>query len=187
MEFDTNRVFDFIKYRYMPEATKQSFQKPITVYHGTYPCCFARILHTARFACSDWNIRGSDCRWPKPAVFTADTLDHVVQYAWPGPFLKDNLYYGLIFELEADATMLMNKKEWSSGTNKHSGEMLFPPEALRIRYVYLLCNLDIAKGKGKCQEIDQSLELLPFPVGGSLRFEPQRRSTWSTWENRKPF
>ena len=111
-------------------------------------------------------------------------MDHAIGYAWPAPILEDNLYYGIMLELEADTERLMNKNEWASGTSKHSGEKLFPPEALIIRNVFLLVNLDLAKGSSKCQVLNPSLEMLPFAVGASLIFDPLRRSTWSTWYNR---
>ena len=111
-------------------------------------------------------------------------MDHAIGYAWPAPILQDNLYYGIMYELEADTQRLMNKNEWASGTSKHSGEKLFPPEALIIRNVFLLVNLDLAKGSSKCQKLNPSLEMLPFTVGESLTFDPLRRSTWSTWHNR---
>ena len=81
-----------------------------------------------------------DNRWRQPCVFTAATIDHAIDYAWPAPILEDNLYYGIMLELEADTERLMNKNEWASGFNhKHSGEKLFPPEALIIRNVFFAC------------------------------------------------
>ena len=63
-------------------------------------------------------------------------MDHAIGYAWPAPILKDYLYYGIMYELEADKERLLNKAEWTSGRNaKHAGEKLFPPEALIIRNV----------------------------------------------------
>ena len=177
MQFGRER-FDFIKYRYVPSSVRPSFPWPITVFHGTYPCCAARVLHTGKFRCSDQNIPCSDCRWPTPCVFTAETMDHAIDYAWPAPILKDNLYYGIMYELEADRSRLMNCKEYASGTNRHRGEMLFPLDALIIRNVYLLVNLDLKQGSSKCQVLDPSLERLPFTVGASLTFSPLRGSTW---------
>ena len=111
-------------------------------------------------------------------------MDHARGYDWPAPILKDNLYYGIMYELEADIERLMNREEWASGKSKHCGEMLFPPEALIIRNVFLLINLDLQIGSSKCQQLDPSLEMLPFTVGESLKFDPLRSSTWSTWDNR---
>ena len=111
-------------------------------------------------------------------------MDHAIGYAWPAPILEDNLYYGIMLELEADTERLMNKNEWASGTSKHSGEKLFPPEALIIRNVFLLFNLDLKQGSSKCQKLDPTLEGLPFTVGDSLTPDPLRDSTWSTWLNR---
>ena len=146
-------------------------------------CC---VVHTGKFRCSDWNIHCSDCRWPAPCVFTAETMDHAIDYAWPAPILKDNLYYGILYELEADRSRLVNWKEYVSGKNtRHPGEMLFPPDALIIRNLFLLVNLDLAKGDSKCQILNPSHEMLPFTVGESLTFDPLRHSTWSTWHNRR--
>ena len=174
------KKLDFIKYMYKPSVGKPSFPWKITVFHGTYPCCAARVLHTGKFQCSDWRIKGSDCRWKEPCVFTAETMDHGIAYAWPAPFLEDNLYYGIMYELEADISRLINKGEFFNGKNrKHPGEMLFPPEALIIRNVYLLVNLDLEKGSSKCQVLDPALERLPFTVGKLLTSGPfLRRSTW---------
>ena len=184
MQLGHQRI-DFIKYRYMPSAGKPSFRKPDTVFHGTYPDCAARVFHTGKFHCSNSRTAGSDCRWPEPCVFTADTMDHAITFAWPAPILQDNLYYGIMYELEADRERLMNGKEWASGRNvKHSGEKLFPPEALIIRNVFLLVNLDLALGSSKCQRLNPSNEMLPFTVGEALTFDPLRNSTWSTWLNR---
>ena len=90
MQLGHQRI-DFIKYRYMPSAESASFRKPCTVFHGTYPCCAARLLHTGKFNCSDNRIAGMDNRWRKPCVFTAATMDHASCYAWPAPTLQDNL------------------------------------------------------------------------------------------------
>ena len=112
-------------------------------------------------------------------MFTAETMDHGIAYAWPAPFLEDNLYYGIMYELEADESRLINKGEFFNGKNrKHPGEMLFPPEALIIRNVYLLVNLDLEKGSSKCQVLEPALERLPFTVGKLLTSGPLRRSTW---------
>ena len=89
-----------------------------------------------------------------------------------------------MYELEADTERLMNGKEWASGRSKHSGEKLFPPEALIIRNVFLLVNLDLALGSSKSQRLNPSNEMLPFTVGEALTFDPLRNSTWSTWLNR---
>ena len=178
------KKLDFIKYMYKPSVGKPSFPWKSTVFHGTYPSCAARVLHTGKFQCSDWRIKGSDCRWKEPCVFTAETMDHGFSYAWPAPFLKDKLYYGIMYELEADRGRLINHREFFNGKNrKHPGEMLFPPEALIIRNVYLFLNLDLEKGSSKCQVLDPDLERLPFTVGESLTPYPLRRSTWSTWDN----
>ena len=118
-------------------------------------------------------------------MFTAETMDHAIDYPWPAPILKDNLFYGIMSELEADRSRLVNWKEYASRKNNiHPGEMLFPPDALIIRNLFLLVNLDLAKGSSKCQVLNPSLEMLPFAVGASLIFDPLRRSTWSTWYNR---
>ena len=117
-------------------------------------------------------------------MFTAETMDHGFSYACPATFLKDKLYYGIMYELEADRGRLINHREFYNGKNrKHPGEMLFPPEALIIRNVYLFLNLDLEKGSSKCQELDPDLEMLPFTVGESLTPYPLRRSAWSTWDN----
>ena len=119
-------------------------------------------------------------------MFAAETMDHAIDYAWPAPILKDNLYYGIMYELEADTERLMNRKEWVRGNSKHAGEKLFPPEALIIRNVFLLVNLDLAQGSSKCQELNPYLEMLPFTVGESLTFDPLRHSTFfvCTWCHR---
>ena len=143
-----------------------------------------RVLRTGKFHCSDSRIAGMDSRWRKPCVFTAATMDHASGDAWPAPILQDNLYYGIMYELEADTERLLNSNEWVSGASKHGVEMLFPPEALIIRNVFLLVNLDLAQGSSKCQQLNPSLEMLPFTVGEALTFDPLRSSTWSTWDNR---
>ena len=183
MQLGYQRI-DFIKYRYMPYAGRPSFRKPGTVFHGTYTCCAARLFHTGKFHRSDSHTAGSDCRWHEPCVFTADTMDNAIRYAWPAPILEDNLYYGIMLELEADTERIMNRHEWASGRSRHAGEKLFPPDALIIRNVFLLVNLDLAQGSSKCQELNPYLEMLPFTVGDSLTPDPLRDSTWSTWHNR---
>ena len=184
MQLGFQRI-DFIRYRYMPSAGKPSFRKSCTVFHGTSTCCAARVLHTGKFHCSDSRMfRQLHCLVRKPCVFTTTTVDHAISYAWPAPILQDNLYYGIMYELEADTERLMNREEWASGKSKHCGEMLFPPEALIIRNVFLLVNLDLAVGSSKCQQLNTSLEMLPFTVGEALTFDPLRSSTWSTWDNR---
>ena len=174
----------FIKYKYILPEYRPSFRQRDTVFHGTYTCCAARLLHTGQFHCSDPRTPGSDCRWREPCVFTADTMNNAIGYAWPAPILEDNLYYGIMLELEADTERIMNRHEWASGRSRHAGEKLFPPDALIIRNVFLLVNLDLAQGSSKCQELNPYLEMLPFTVGDSLTPDPLRDSTWSTWHNR---
>ena len=160
--------------RYQVGELTSTFAQSITVYHGTYPECVAQILHTGRLHCSNNHIGlGMECRTPFPAVFTADTMHHALRYAWPSNFLLDNLYYGVILELEADSTRILQRRE---------GEVLLPPDALRIKGMYLILNLAVAKGRAKSAEWVPALELLPASLrtnaGTLLRPHPIRRTAW---------
>eukprot|EP00974_Lingulodinium_polyedra_P067533 6539356-Lingulodinium_polyedra.AAC.1 len=53
---------------------------------------------------------GHDCRAAYDAVCAADSIDHTMQYAFPGNFLQGNLYYGLMFELEIDNRKILNRR-----------------------------------------------------------------------------
>jgi hypothetical protein len=164
-----------VKYKFRPTCQTPTFSQPMTVFHGTYPECFARIAHTRKLHCSDIGRGlGMESHTRFPAVYTADTLHHALQYSWPSNFLLDNLYYGIMFELEADSTKVLMR---------HRGEVLLPPDAIVIRSVYLLLNLDVAKGSAKNAEWDDNLEILPDDVRGgrnSLEFYPLRRTAWHT-------
>ena len=160
--------------RYQVGELTSTFAQSMTVYHGAYPECVARILHTGILHCSNNHIgMGMECRTRFPAVFTADTMHHALRYAWPSNFLLDNLYYGVILELEADSTRILQR---------HEGEVLLPPDALRIKGMYLILNLAVAKGRAKSAEWVPALELLPASLrtnaGTLLRPHPIRRTAW---------
>eukprot|EP00974_Lingulodinium_polyedra_P130707 11214878-Lingulodinium_polyedra.AAC.1 len=63
-----------------------------------------------------------------------------MHYAFPGNFLQDNLYYGLLFELAIDLRSVLRWRR---------GEVLVPGTVLRLKAVYLLANLNIASGGPK--------------------------------------
>ena len=165
----------FIKYIYKPNAQVPRTPDSLTVFHGTFAHCAARILHTGCLHESQplGNL-GMETHVSYPAVFTAATMDHGMKYAWPSVFLLDNLYYGIMFELEADPSCV--KKH-------HRGEVLMSPQGLRIRYMYLFFNMAITQGKPKCPEwpVPNALELLPAGLmSGASSLQPclLRRSAW---------
>ena len=150
-EFPRHNAITFEKYNFV--RPPKTWPQQRIVYHGTYAECFARIAWTTRFISSDNNTGlGHECRTPFPAVFTAATIDHAINYAWPSNFLLDNLYYGIIFELAIDETRILHQR---------CGEVLVPPDAILINAVYLLVNMPIQKGGKKSPVWDPSLELLP--------------------------
>ena len=146
----------------------------ITTFHGTFAHCAARILHTGCFHESQPNgDLGMETHVGFPTVYTAETLDHGMRYAWPSTFLLDNVYYSIMFELEADPTCIQKH---------HRGEVLVRPHGLRIRGMYVFFNLAINPGAPKCPEwpIPNQLELLPagLVLGTSLQPFPLRESAW---------
>ena len=110
-------------------------------------------------------------RYGQPAVFTAETLEHALTYAWPFSALKDNLYYKVVLQCEIAQPAVMQRRK---------GEVLVHEGHVLIRNVFNFFNCAILKGQPKGADLDlvQSLELLPFPLGGSLRFSPMRESAW---------
>ena len=121
----------FIKYIYKPNAQVPRAPDALTVFHGTYAHCAARILHTGCLLESqpnDFEVNGMENHVPYPAVYTAGTIDHGMKYAWPTVFLLDNVYYGIMFELEADRGCV---KKFCKG------EVLVSPQGLQIRCMYL--------------------------------------------------
>ena len=111
-----------------------------------------------------------------PVVFAADSISHAASYAWPSNFLKDNLYYGIMFQLEVEQEAIVERRR---------DEVLVDPRSnIRIKSLYLLCNLDISTGGHRCVEPDPSLELLPQVLRqrrGTLLHEQLARPTaWHT-------
>eukprot|EP00974_Lingulodinium_polyedra_P075473 7314166-Lingulodinium_polyedra.AAC.1 len=66
-------------------------------------------------------------------------MDHAMWYAFPGNFLKDNLCYGLMFELEMDGRQVKERK---------TDKFLCPRSPLFSR-LYLLTNSTNEKGGHK--------------------------------------
>lgn len=166
-------VYNFVKYRYAPSMQLSGFKRSTTVYHGTFAECQARILWTGSLHATDRSLGlGMESHVAFPAVFTADTLHHAVGYAWPSNFLKDNLYYGIVFEIEADVDKILKRCR--------RGEVLMAPDGLIIRNVYLFFNLCIGIGKPKNPEWLANVELLPaeMAVGNSLSGEQLRKTAW---------
>ena len=140
------------------------------VYHGTFAETFCRIAHTGKLSPSQpRSDLGHECRTNFPCVFTAENMQHAIRYTWPSNFLKDKLYYGVLLELAIDSTKILEERR---------GEVLVPPEAISIKALYLLTNMDIAQGAPRSYKWDPSLELLPAPLvwtqGTLLRTEDVR-------------
>ena len=174
LTFEPGRILHAWKYEVAASTDTTSFTQPLRVFHGTYPECLARIMHTRQLHPSDESAGlGMESHVHFPAVYTADTMDHAVHYSWPSNFLQDNLYYGVMLELEADSTRILKKRR---------GEVLLPPDALKMKNMYLLFNLSIARGQSKNAEWRPELELLPSclnkSVGSLLQPCPLRRTAW---------
>ena len=107
----------------------------------------------------------------EPAVFAAATVDQALRYAWPSSALKDNLYYRVVLQCEISPHAVMRR---------HKGEILVHEGHVFIRKVFMFFNCAIEKGaaKGADHSKVQSLELLPFPPGGSLTVSPLRPTAW---------
>ena len=94
LTFEPGRVFHALKYEVA--TVTESFAQPMSVFHGTFPECLARIMHTGQLHHSDHTIGlGMETHVNFPAVYTAQTMDHAIHYSWPSTFLLDNLYYGV--------------------------------------------------------------------------------------------
>ena len=127
-----------------------------TVYHGTFAECLCRIAHTGELAPSQpRGDMGHECRTTFPAVFTADTMAHAMQYAWPSNFLLDNTYYGVMLELVIDGDKILEEKR---------GEVLVPAEAISIKALYLLTNMHVGKGTARSHVWNPALEILPMEL-----------------------
>ena len=139
---------------------------------------------TQHFLESDESLgMGMENHTGMPAVFAAETFDHAKGYAWPSTMLHDNIYYGVVLQLQV----------LSSGIRSRStrGEVCFSNQAVRIAAVYLLLNLDIGQGESKMPEWRDELELLPDALlarraascasTGELSHCPSRETAW--WTN----
>ena len=138
-----------------------------------YSECFCRMIYCGLQESSQHNGLGHDCRTRFDALFTADSMEHAMRYAWPANFLQDNLYYGLLFELVIDKGQVLQRRK---------GEVLVPAKYVRIRAVYVLTNLGISDGGEKCAVWDPGLELLPECLkckrGQHLTSHPVRKTAW---------
>ena len=88
-----------------------------------------------------------------PAVYTADTITHAMEYAFPSTPLQDNLYYGVLFQLRVSQKGIKSRRK--------KGEVRVAKDAIRIDKVYLRMNLDIKQGGFRMCEWDDGKELLP--------------------------
>ena len=173
LPWPSGRVTTFEKYHYRGRQLEINPRVAEVVYHGTYPECFSRVSYCGLQESSQHNDLGHDCRTRFDALFTADTLQHAMRYAWPGNFLQDNLYYGLLFELVIDKREVLERRH---------GEVLVPAKTVSICAVYLLTNVGISHGGAKCASWDLGLELLPECLmstrGQHLTPFPCRPSAW---------
>ena len=145
-----------------------------TVYHGTFAECLCRIAHTGELAPSQpRGDMGHECRTTFPAVFTADTMAHAMQYACPSNFLLDNTYYGVMLELVIDGAKVLEERR---------GEVLVPADVVRIKGLYLLTNMNIGQGNPRSQAWIPALELLPMELaktqGTILKPHNLKRTNW---------
>ena len=99
------------------------------VYHGTSFTVLDRILHTHRLHASNLRLNlGMESHHSEPAVYTAATVDHALNYAWPSSALKDNLYYKVVLQCEISPHVVMRR---------HKGDMLVHEGHVFIRKVFL--------------------------------------------------
>ena len=163
----------FEKYDFRGRQLEIESEVAEVVYHGTYPECFCRTSYCGLQDSSQHNGLGHDCRTRFDALFTADSMQHAMRYAWPANFLQDNLYYGLLFELVIDKRQVLQRR---------NGEVLVSAKSVCIRSVYLLTNLGISHGGEKCAVWDPGLELLPECLkrrrGQHLTSHPVRKTAW---------
>ena len=115
-----------------------------------------------------------ETHYQKPAVYTADSMHHALNYAWPSSALQDNLYCRVLFQCETMSSADVLKR--------HKGEVLIREGRVVIRNVFLFFNCAIKQGapKGADYGLLQSLELLPFELGRSLKYDPRRPTPWHT-------
>ena len=125
----------FVEYAYKPNERRHRLGasgaslNTQTVYHGTSFSVLARILHTNRLHASNVDLSiGMENRYDKPAVFTAETLDHALTYAWPCSALKDNLYYKVVLQCEIAQPAVMQRRK---------GEVLVKEGHVLIRNVLI--------------------------------------------------
>ena len=91
------------------------------------------------------------------AIYTAETVKHALQYAFPCNVLGDNLYYSVLLNLEVKRADILKK------CNK--GEVLIRPGgSVIIRAVTFFFNIDISKGYPRSYTWDPDLELLPVQI-----------------------
>ena len=146
------------------------------VYHGTSFQVLARILHTNKLHASNnaLNTGMENHYYGLPGVFTAETLDSALEYAWASSALKDNMYYRVVLECDIARSAVLKHR-------RRTGEILVCEGGVLIRNVLLFFfNCGIRKGypKGADHLKLEALELLPFQIGDSLSFDPKRKSTW---------
>ena len=126
----------------------------VKVFHGTYMTSLWSILHAATLAESTPFKNGSETRDGTPGVYVSPNELAAAGYAWPCNALHDNVFYGAMFEVNANQQSL--KTSWPL-----KGEYLYPSSGLDIKKVRLLLNLDIAKGKPRCSEWPAHAEITP--------------------------
>ena len=98
------------------------------VYHGTSFTVFARILHTNRLHASNLRLNlGMESHHSEPAVYTAATVDHALNYAWPSSALDDNVYNRVVLHCEISPHVVMRR---------HKGETLVHEGHVFIRKVF---------------------------------------------------
>ena len=174
MPLPGDAAFHFTKFTFCRSQGLEVPSPTTIVWHGTYFNCLARILHTGALHASDLSSGlGFESHVSFPAIYTADTMQHALRYAFPTNLFGDNLYYSVLLELEVSTSSIVQRRR---------GEVLIEPHGhLLIRHVYVFFNVNISQGSPRCQEWNPQDELLPcgplpFPAG----ITQHRRSAWWT-------
>ena len=171
----------------MREATKRSWHEAntenITTFHGTTFPNLARILHTHELMESSGKD-GMETHVSYPCVYSAEEFDHAAGYALPSCPFGDNLYTGVVLELQVRPPYTFHGKTGSS--KRHgSNEVLSTSTGVTIVAVHILYNQHIKQGAPRMHAAPEDYEILPPDLAERVkqfnkkgRPEPLKPTNW---------
>ncbi|CAE7241289.1 Ckb [Symbiodinium microadriaticum] len=155
-----NPAFPFLYYRYKLSCSLENAQiQPgegwKQAYHGTWFYALRSILHYGVLL-ESWD-KEKGHKFTRPGLYLASCLAPSIWYARPHDLFKDGMFHRVIIEVLYDESKVLAK------LGKAGNTLVLKSDAVAITGVIIQPNSPPYGGEERCEDWDDSLQILPPP------------------------